>query len=98
MFNLNAIYALLLREAKVYFREKERIVSILISPLLFLVVIGGGFGLAALNGSEAAKDPGLAGGLDGGVTNGRVLLLRCAVKPVPGLASDSTSLGRQGLG
>ena len=42
MFNLNAIYALLLREALIYFREKERIVSILISPLLFLFVVGKG--------------------------------------------------------
>lgn len=38
--NFNAIYALLLREAKIYFREKERIVSILVSPLLFLFVMG----------------------------------------------------------
>ncbi len=42
MLNLNAIYALLLREAKVFFREKERIISVLISPLLFLFVLGGG--------------------------------------------------------
>ena len=40
--NFNAIYALLLREAKIFFREKERIVSILISPLLFLFVMGRG--------------------------------------------------------
>lgn len=39
---LNAVYALLLREVKVYFREKERIVSILVSPLLFLFVVGRG--------------------------------------------------------
>ena len=42
MINLNAVYALLLREAKIFFREKERIVSILISPLLFLFVMGKG--------------------------------------------------------
>ena len=42
MLNFNAIYALLLREAKVYFREKERIISILVSPLLFLFVVGRG--------------------------------------------------------
>ena len=40
--NLNAVYALLLREAKIFFREKERIISILISPLLFLFVMGKG--------------------------------------------------------
>ena len=38
MPNFNAVYALLLREAKIFFREKERIVSILVSPLLFLFV------------------------------------------------------------
>jgi ABC-2 type transport system permease protein len=42
MPDFNAIYALLLREAKIFFREKERIVSILISPLLFLFVMGRG--------------------------------------------------------
>ncbi len=40
--NFNAIYALLMREARVFFREKERIISILISPLLFLFVMGKG--------------------------------------------------------
>ena len=45
MLNLNAVYALLLREAKVFFREKERIISILISPLLFLFVMGKGMAL-----------------------------------------------------
>ena len=40
--NFNAVYALLLREAKIYFREKERIISILVSPLLFLFVMGQG--------------------------------------------------------
>jgi len=42
MINLNAVYALLLREAKIFFREKERIISILVSPLLFLFVMGKG--------------------------------------------------------
>lgn len=42
MNNFNAIYALLLREARIFFREKERIVSILVSPLLFLFVMGKG--------------------------------------------------------
>jgi ABC-2 type transport system permease protein len=40
--NFNAVYALLLREAKIFLREKERIISILISPLLFLFVMGKG--------------------------------------------------------
>ena len=42
MPNFNAIYALLMREARVFLRETERIVSILISPLLFLFVMGRG--------------------------------------------------------
>jgi ABC-2 type transport system permease protein len=40
--NFYAVYAILLREAKIFLREKERIVSILISPLLFLFVMGRG--------------------------------------------------------
>jgi len=39
---LNAVYALLLREVKIYFREKERIIAIMVSPLLFLFVVGRG--------------------------------------------------------
>lgn len=53
--------------------------------------IGGGFGLAALGGIEASRDPELSGGLDGGMTNGRPLTLRCAVKPVPGLPGGAPS-------
>jgi len=53
--------------------------------------LGGGFGLAALGGAAAARDPELSGGLDGGMTNGRALTLRCAVKPVPGLPAGAPS-------
>ncbi|HBA59713.1 MAG TPA: chorismate synthase, partial [Elusimicrobia bacterium] len=53
--------------------------------------IGGGFALASAGGIEASKDPELSGGLDGGMTNGRALLLRCAVKPVPGLPGGALS-------
>jgi chorismate synthase len=53
--------------------------------------IGGGFILAALGGKAAARDPGLSGGLDGGMTNGRSLIVRCAVKPVPGLPGGTVS-------
>jgi ABC-2 type transport system permease protein len=42
LIDLEAVYALLLREVKIYFREKERIVAILVSPLLFLFVMGRG--------------------------------------------------------
>ncbi|HNW43283.1 MAG TPA: chorismate synthase [Elusimicrobiales bacterium] len=54
--------------------------------------VGGGFGLADLGGAQAAKEPLLSGGLDGGMTNGGVLTLRCAVKPVPGLAAGAQSV------
>jgi len=53
--------------------------------------IGGGFGLAAISGLDASRDPELSGGLDGGMTNGRILTLRCAVKPVPGLPGGAPS-------
>jgi len=53
--------------------------------------IGGGFMLAALGGKAAARDPELSGGLDGGMTNGRSLIMRCAVKPVPGLPGGAVS-------
>jgi len=39
---LNAVWALVLREVKIYVREKERIIAILVSPLLFLFVMGRG--------------------------------------------------------
>ena len=47
--------------------------------------------LAALGGKAAARDPELSGGLDGGMTNGRSLIMRCAVKPVPGLPGGAVS-------
>ncbi|MDO8805543.1 MAG: chorismate synthase [Elusimicrobiota bacterium] len=53
--------------------------------------VGGGFCLAAAGGIEVSKAPELSGGLDGGMTNGRALTLRCAVKPVPGLPGGTLS-------
>jgi chorismate synthase len=53
--------------------------------------VGGGFALAALGGRAASGDPSFSGGLDGGMTNGRALTLRCAVKPVPGLPGGALS-------
>jgi len=47
--------------------------------------VGGGFALASAGGIEASGNPDLSGGVDGGMTNGRTLILHCAVKPVPGL-------------
>ena len=42
IIDFEAVYALLLREIKIYFREKERIIAIMVSPLLFLFVVGRG--------------------------------------------------------
>lgn len=53
--------------------------------------IGGGFEAPLLTGKEAAACPELSGGIDGGMTNGRPLLLRCAVKAVPGLPGGAPS-------
>ncbi len=53
--------------------------------------IGGGFEAPLLSGREAAACPELSGGLDGGMTSGRELLLRCAVKAVPGLPGGALS-------
>lgn len=46
--------------------------------------IGGGFDLSSWKGTLAARDRRTSGGLDGGITNGGDLVLRCAMKPVPG--------------
>lgn len=53
--------------------------------------IGNGFVLAATHGAAAASAPELSGGLDGGMTDGRTVTLRCAVKPVPGLPGGAWS-------
>jgi ABC-2 type transport system permease protein len=44
MSELEGIYAVWLREAKIYVREKERLVSAVISPLLWIFGFGGGLG------------------------------------------------------
>jgi len=41
---IEGIYAVWLREAKVYWREKERLVSSVISPLLWIFAFGSGLG------------------------------------------------------
>jgi len=53
--------------------------------------IGGGLALAMVGGIAASKKPELSGGLDGGMTIGRDITLRCAVKPVPGLPGGALS-------
>ena len=44
MSEIEGIYAVWLREAKIYIREKERLVSAVISPLLWIFGFGGGLG------------------------------------------------------
>jgi len=44
MSEIEGIYAVWLREAKIYVREKERLVSAVVSPLLWIFGFGGGLG------------------------------------------------------
>ncbi|MEM4348652.1 MAG: ABC transporter permease [Candidatus Anstonellaceae archaeon] len=42
----NAVYAIWLREVKVFVREKERVISAIVTPLLWIMVFGAGLGSA----------------------------------------------------
>ncbi|MCX6777080.1 MAG: ABC transporter permease [Candidatus Micrarchaeota archaeon] len=44
MIDWDAIHAVWLREIKVYLREKERVISSFVSPILWLLVFGSGLG------------------------------------------------------
>jgi ABC-2 type transport system permease protein len=44
MSEIKGIYALWYRETKVFLRERSRVVSSIINPLLWLMIIGGGLG------------------------------------------------------
>jgi ABC-2 type transport system permease protein len=44
MSEIEGIYAIWLREAKIYMREKERVVSSIVSPLLWIFAFGAGVG------------------------------------------------------
>lgn len=46
MSELKGIYALWYREIRVYVREKSRIVSSIVNPIMWLLIIGGGLGAA----------------------------------------------------
>ena len=61
---LGKLYALWLREFKVFLREKSRLVASTFTPLLWLFVIGAGFGSVTMNPSA---NPGI-GHADGGVS------------------------------
>jgi len=51
MSELKGIYALWYRESKVFLREKSRIISSIINPLLWFFIIGGGLGSAVSFGN-----------------------------------------------
>jgi ABC-2 type transport system permease protein len=46
MSELKGIYALWYRETKVFLRERSRVISSVVNPILWLLVIGGGLGSA----------------------------------------------------
>ncbi|MBI4399177.1 ABC transporter permease [Candidatus Micrarchaeota archaeon] len=52
MLELNAVYAIWLREIKVYLREKERVISSIVSPILWLFVFGSGIGETTYPGTS----------------------------------------------
>jgi ABC-2 type transport system permease protein len=52
MSELEGVYAVWLRELRVYLREKERVISSFISPILWLVAFGSGLGA-----SVSLQDP-----------------------------------------
>jgi chorismate synthase len=91
-----------------YATKDERLDARLAAALMGIqavkgVEIGEGFGLAGLRGSEAhdeivRDDRGLhrtsnrAGGIEGGVSNGEVLVVRAAMKPLPTLMQPLASV------
>ncbi len=86
-------------------RLDARLAAALMSiPAVKGVEIGGGFALAALPGSRAhdeiipqgrrrfARRTNRSGGIEGGMTNGAMIAVRAAVKPVPTLGSPLRSV------
>ena len=51
MSDIKGIYALWYREFKVYLRERSRIISSIVNPILWLLIIGGGLGSAVSFGN-----------------------------------------------
>jgi ABC-2 type transport system permease protein len=51
MSELKGIYALWFREIKVFLRERSRVISSIINPLLWLLIIGGGLGASVSFGN-----------------------------------------------
>jgi chorismate synthase len=94
-----------------YATKEERLDARLAAALMGIqavkgIEIGEGFGLAGLRGSEAhdeivREETGLrrtsnrAGGIEGGVSNGEEVFLRCAMKPLPTLMQPLASVDLQ---
>src|ERR1043165_58056 len=51
---LGKLYAIWLREFKVFLRERSRLIASTFTPLLWLFVIGGGLGALVTNPSESS--------------------------------------------
>ncbi len=49
MSEIEGIYAIWLREAKIYMREKERVISSIVSPILWIFAFGAGMGSTVEN-------------------------------------------------
>ncbi len=65
---LGKLYAIWLREFKVFLREKSRLVASTFTPLLWLFVIGAGFGSTVVNPSSTSPNGNAAiGGLVSGI-------------------------------
>lgn len=67
------------------------------------VEIGGGFKLAEMNGLDSidgfeiengkiCRTSNMAGGIEGGITNGQDIIFRCAMKAVPGIKKGTRSI------
>lgn len=52
MSQLTGLYAIWLREVKVFFRERSRLIGSLLTPLLWLLVVGKGIGASIKDTSE----------------------------------------------
>jgi chorismate synthase len=72
------------------------------------VEIGDGFAIASRRGSEAhdeiilksgviTRPTNRAGGIEGGMTNGEVIIIRAAVKPIPTLANPLRSIDMRNM-
>ncbi|MEM4554646.1 MAG: ABC transporter permease [Candidatus Anstonellaceae archaeon] len=60
----DAVYAVWLREAKVFVREKERVISAIVTPLLWIMIFGAGVGSAVKIGGMEYQQfifPGIVG-------------------------------------